>query len=77
MDARVDFDDACESEASLAPIYAAIGVLMAAALVGFGIALWPRAPEAAEAPASNPAPALFEQAPRIAPGEAPHAKRWM
>ncbi|HEX3098549.1 MAG TPA: hypothetical protein VHQ02_12580 [Usitatibacter sp.] len=79
MDARVDFGDRPESEASLAPIYAAIGVLMAAALVGFAIALWPQGSgaAAAEAPASNPAPAVFDRAPRIAPDGSPHARKWI
>jgi hypothetical protein len=41
MDARIDPGEGPWPGASLAPIYAAIAVLMAAALAGFAIALWP------------------------------------
>ena len=79
MDAHVDFDDACDSEASLAPIYAAIGVLMAAALAGFAIALWPQASDASAEgpPATHPAPAVFERPPRVAPDGSPHTRTWI
>lgn len=79
MDARVDLGDSPWRAAGLMPIYAAIGVLIAVALAGFAVALWPQASApstggAREAKAVEPG---FERKLRFAPDGAPHIMRWM
>jgi len=79
MDARVDSGEGPWPEASLAPIYAAIGVLMAVALAGFAIALWAPASVLSGRGASETRAehAVFDRKLRFAPDGAPHVMRWM
>ena len=78
MDARVDSGEGPRPVASLAPIYAAIGVLMAVALAGFAIALWApaSAPSGRGASETRAEHAAFDKKSRLLPGRAPHAMRW-
>jgi len=79
MDARVDSGEGPRPVASLAPIYAAIGVLMAVALAGFAIALWAPASAPSGRGASETAAehAVFDRKLRLAPDGTPHVTRWM
>ena len=79
MDARVDPGEGPQPGASLGPIYAAIGVLMAVALAGFAIALWapPSAPSGRGAGENASEHAVFSKKLRLAPDGAPHVMRWM
>ena len=79
MDAGVDSGEGPRPEAGLAPIYAAIGVLMAAALAGFALALWapPSAPSGRGAGENAAEHAVFSKKLRLAPDGAPHVMRWM
>ena len=79
MDARVDSGEGPWPEARLAPIYAAIGVLMAVALAGFAIALWAPAfvPSGRGVSQTSAEHAVFDRKLRFAPDGAPHVMRWM
>ena len=79
MDARVDSGEGPRPVASLAPIYAAIGVLVALALAGFAIALWapPSVPSGQGASGTKAEHAVFDRKLRLAPDGTPHVTRWM
>jgi hypothetical protein len=79
MDSGLAFAEARWCPASLAPIYAAIGLLVAVALAEFTIALWPQvsAPSARGEGGPTAANPAVERKLRFTPDSRPRTLRWM